>query len=542
MTQAKTSDVRLLFRDAVGVIFKRKKLILAFFLIVALGISFAVLSIPSSYEVTGKLVVTRSRGDMLVTPADPKNFNFMITAPSIQDMAVHAELLKNRSLLEAVAQKLSLERKADAGTLGPASADATPVAEAKAEANAEANAEAGTPIAASLMPKPRPVQNRIDSMVDSLAAGLTVAVVPNSNLILVKYRSSDPVKGAQILNVLLDLYLDQYLRLHKRPGVAEFFTEQRDRIKEKLQSSETGLKAFQRRAGLLSATVQVDSFSRRLAEGHNNFIDAKHDQRVAEESVEAIKARLVGMPERVQRITTNKLNPMIQTLKQNLLTLEMQRRQLLALYTENDRRVIDIGVQIEALKKELAEAPQYVPDIQQTELNQSRRDLEDKLFDAKLLVNKNRIRVQNAVEMMVHMKDQLAEMGLAEVERESLLREIQASSEGYLLYRKKVEEARITEAMDDNKIMNVAIGEKAARQGVPVGPPKNLSLVFAVMVGLVSGLGAAFLREFFDGSIKTEHEVRAAVDLPVLGSIPEEKHGKNGKTGNGKNGNGTNGH
>ena len=113
---------------------------------------------------------------------------------------------------------------------------------------------------------------------------------------------------------------------------------------------------------------------------------------------------------------------------------------------------------------------------------------------------------------------------------------MQASSEAYLMYRKKAEEARITAAMDDNKITNVAIGELASRQGAPVGAPKNLSLLFAVMVGLVSGVGGAFLREFFDGSIKTEHEIRSSVDLPVLGSIPEEKAGK--KNGNGHNGNG----
>src|SRR5262245_64571287 len=95
--------------------------------------------------------------------------------------------------------------------------------------------------------------------------------------------------------------------------------------------------------------------------------------------------------------------------------------------------------------------------------------------------------------------------------------------------------------MDDTKIANVAIGELASRQGSPVGPPKNLSLLFAVMVGLVSGVGGAFLREFFDGSIKSEHEIRSTVDLPVLGSIPEEKNGKNGKNGNGHNGNGKNG-
>jgi capsular polysaccharide biosynthesis protein len=95
--------------------------------------------------------------------------------------------------------------------------------------------------------------------------------------------------------------------------------------------------------------------------------------------------------------------------------------------------------------------------------------------------------------------------------------------------------------MDESRIMNVAIGELASHRGVPVGAPKNLSLLFAVAVGLVSGIGGAFLREFFDSSIKTEGEMRSAVDLPVLGTIGEERNGKsNGKNGNGngKNGNG----
>src|SRR5262245_24608249 len=105
MTAPKTSDVRWLLKDALSVVFKRKRLILGLFLTVGLAIAIAVLSVPSTYEVAGKLVVTRSRGDLLVTPSDQRNFNFALTAPTIQDMAVHAELLKNRSLIESVVKK-----------------------------------------------------------------------------------------------------------------------------------------------------------------------------------------------------------------------------------------------------------------------------------------------------------------------------------------------------------------------------------------------------------------------------------------------------
>lgn len=536
MTAAKSGDVRWLLRDALGVMFKRKGLILGLFLIVALGISFAVMSAPTSYEVSGKLVVTRSRGDILVTPGDQRAFNFALTAPTQQDMAVHAEMLKNRSLIESVVQTLGLDKKRD-----------------DAQARAAQN-----PITAGLnqisvwvpwtssgvgTQKPAPDQMRLNSAADSIAAGLAVQVVPNSNLIVIRYRSSDPAKGAEIVNTLLDLYRDRYLELRKNPGVVDFFVEQRDQLEQKLRLSEAALTSFQQHTGLLSAAVQVDAYARRLAEAENNLTDAQFDAREAQERLKILEALLASQPERVQLQSTVKYNPMIQTMRERLLTLEMDKARLLTLYTDNDRRVQDKQQEIDAQRQRLADAQasQWVPDSEVSQVNDRRRDLEEKILSARLAANKNEIRYDGAKAIAADMRQRVRDLGLADVQKQALLREIQASSEAYLLYRKKAEEARITAAMDENKITNVAIGERASRQGAPIGAPKNLSLLFAVMVGLVSGVGGAFLREFFDGSIKSEHEIRSSVDLPVLGSISEEKNGKNGKHGNGNGKNGKHG-
>lgn len=540
MTAAKSADVRWLLKDALGVVFKRKRLILGLFLIVALGISLAVLSIPTSYEVAGKLVVTRSRGDILVTPADQRGFNFALTAPTQQDMAVHAEMLKNRSLIEAVVKKLGLDKKREdsqqkaaenpavASILNQLSQFAVWVPFTDKGGSAQAQ-------------KAAPEQSRLIAATDSITTGLTIQVVPNSNLIVVRYRSSDSAKGAEIVNTLLDLYRDKYLDLRRNPGVVEFFTEQRDQLEQSLKTSEAALTAFQKKTGLLSVAVQVDAYARRLAEAENNLTDAQFDAQEAESRLAILAKLLDAKPERIQLQATVKYNPMIQTMQERLLTLEMDKQRLLTLYTEGDRRVQDKEQEIEAQKKRLTDAQtqQWVPDNEVTQVNDRRRDLEEKILAARLAVQKNKVRFEGAKAITAEMRERVRELGLADVEKQALLREIQASSDAYLLYRKKAEEARITAAMDDNKITNVAIGELASRQGAPVGPPKNLSLLFAVMVGLVSGVGGAFLREFFDGSIKSEHEIRSSVDLPVLGSISEEKNGK--KNGNGHNGNGKNG-
>ena len=463
---ARTSDVRWLLKDALRVVSKRKRLIFGVFLIVALGISLAVLSVPTSYEVAGKLVVTRERGDLLVTPTDQRNFNFAVTAPTVQDMAVHAELLKNRSLVEAVVKQLGLDRGGSTSASEP----------------------------------------RFNSQVETILNGLTIQVVPNSNLIYVRYRSTDPVKGADIVNALLDRYREMYLHVRSTPGVTRFFEEERDKVAASLKKTEHTLTTFRNKTALASASTQVDAYSRRLAEAESEAIDAQYDLKESEQRAAIIKEELDREPERVQFASTIRYNPMIQAMQERLLTLEMEEQQLLTLYTDTDRRVQDKRAEIEAQKQRLAEAQArgWVPENEVTQLNDRHRDLEVQYIAATLAAQKNALRAESARTIAAEMHERVRDLGVDDVQRESLIREIQASSDAYLLYRKKAEEARLTAALDDNMITNVAIGEPASRQGAPVGPPKNLSLVFAIAVGLVSGVGGAFLRELFDGPLESK--------------------------------------
>jgi uncharacterized protein involved in exopolysaccharide biosynthesis len=463
---ARTSDVRWLLKDAVRVVSKRKRLIFGLFLVVALGISVAVVSVPTSYEVAGKLVVSRERGDLLVSPGDLHNFNYLVTAPSIQDMAVHAELLKNRSLIEAVVKQLGLDR-----------GGATSASEA-----------------------------RLNSQVETILNGLTIQVVPNSNLIYVRYRTTDPVKGADIVNALLDQYRETYLHMRATPGVTQFFEEERDKLAAGLKKSENTLRAFRNKTALAAANTQVDAYSRRLAEAEYDAIDAEHDLKESQQRAAILKEELDRAPERIQFSSTIRYNPMIQTMQERLLALEMEEQQFLTLYTDTDRRVQDKRAEIEAQKQRLAEAQArgWVPQSEVTQLNNRHRDLEVEYIAAILATQKNALRVESAKKIAAEMHERVRDLGVDDVRRDDLNREIQASSDAYLLYRKKAEEARLTAALDDNMITNVAIGEPASRQGAPVGPPKNLSLVFAIAVGLVSGVGGAFLREMFDHPLESE--------------------------------------
>lgn len=77
------------------------------------------------------------------------------------------------------------------------------------------------------------------------------------------------------------------------------------------------------------------------------------------------------------------------------------------------------------------------------------------------------------------------------------------------------------EIKDIMKVDNVSILAKAEikENPTPVKPNPLLNMAIAVVVGLMAGIGLAFLLEYLDNTIKDEDDIERLLDLPLLGSI-----------------------
>jgi uncharacterized protein involved in exopolysaccharide biosynthesis len=106
-----------------------------------------------------------------------------------------------------------------------------------------------------------------------------------------------------------------------------------------------------------------------------------------------------------------------------------------------------------------------------------------------------------------------------EIEQQDLIRAAKADEANYLLYLNKREEARISDALDDRRIVNVAIAEAATAPALPVHsrwPFVLLGTLFAILVSL----GSAFASNYFDPSFRTAEEVQSFLKVPVLAAMP----------------------
>ncbi|WP_249594900.1 YveK family protein [Peribacillus frigoritolerans] len=77
------------------------------------------------------------------------------------------------------------------------------------------------------------------------------------------------------------------------------------------------------------------------------------------------------------------------------------------------------------------------------------------------------------------------------------------------------------EIKDIMKVDNVSILAKAEvkENPTPVKPNPLLNTAIAVVVGLMAGIGLAFLLEYLDNTIKDEDDIDRLLELPILGSI-----------------------
>ncbi len=106
---------------------------------------------------------------------------------------------------------------------------------------------------------------------------------------------------------------------------------------------------------------------------------------------------------------------------------------------------------------------------------------------------------------------------------DELSAELAIATGSYTTLAGKLEELRINAQLETGSGRVVSPAVEAANAVEP-SPLRNT--VLGLFVGLVFGLGMAFLYEYLDNTIKSSEEIEELVGAPVLGLIPAEKYEK----------------
>jgi uncharacterized protein involved in exopolysaccharide biosynthesis len=104
-----------------------------------------------------------------------------------------------------------------------------------------------------------------DNGARAIAAGLTVVSVPDSDIILITYKSGSPELAPEVLQSLLEAYFSQHLAIHRSKAAFDLVSQQTDIIRGELEKTEDDIKKQKAEADIISVQDTANNINTELA-------------------------------------------------------------------------------------------------------------------------------------------------------------------------------------------------------------------------------------------------------------------------------------
>ena len=495
-------------RDVVAIGFRHQRVMILCFVGVVLGVLLSAVFLPTKYRAETKLLVKRERVDPIITPEQNAPMMYHDTVGE-EEINSEVELIQSQDVLQKVVTTCGLD----------------------------------SPKLLSRLLHPRETQqNRTDRAILQLRSDLVLEVIKKTNVISIAYESSKPELAQRVLATLDKSYLDKHLEVHHPAGQAEFFDQEAAKYKQEMMSVESQLSKFSGEQNGVAPTVQRDMVLQKLADFHGSLDTTRASIAEARKRITDLEGQYQSTPSRMTTQMKKGDNAQVlQNLKATLLTLEMKRTELLTKYQPTYPLVVEVEKQITDTRGALTLEETSPVKEETTDQNPTYAWVNSELAKAKSDLAGLEARETALVAIVnVYMSQahKLEEQGILQGD---LMRTQKADEANYLLYNKKREEARIADALDRTRILNVSVAQNPVIPSLPTRSFWVFGLV-ACLLGSAVSLGVVFALDYADQSFRTPTEVMSELRIPVLAAVPSQRRGGNGvhKSGNGKgNGNGS---
>jgi polysaccharide chain length determinant protein (PEP-CTERM system associated) len=441
-------------------------------MILALIIS---LIMPKVYQAETTLRIKQSKGlgDSLL--ASMPMGNPMVTK---QQMSTYAEIMKSRTVLEAVIRKV--------------------YADAPEEKK----------------PKYQDLLKRI-----------TTTPVRDTEILQIAVEATDPAEAKLIANTLVDTFIDRVTKLvrSEQEMVRKFIGGRLQQAKKELDKAETTLETYKREQKIAAPDEETKALVERMSGILKLAAENQVELSTAQARLENIKLQISR--EKVGFIAENQL---ITQFKGKLAEQEVQLAGLLEQYTESYPEVKALRAAIATTRAGLNSEIARVVNAEASSLNPVHQNLlQGKIqTEAELAAGTAQ---KTAIDRIIDADERtLATLPAKEQGLTRVMREATLTQEIYVMLAKRYEEAKISEVMQPR---DVQVIDRAIALDKPIKPKKALNMMIAAFLGLFAGTGLALALEYINKTVNSADDVRDYLNLPILGTIPDFGGAEETKTG-----------
>lgn len=323
---------------------------------------------------------------------------------------------------------------------------------------------------------------------------LTVSRVPDSRLIEVQFAAQDPQLAALVVNSHLQTYKEQNFKSRYDATIqaSDFLTSELEELRIKMEKSDAAEVDYERKNQIWMVDATQNTTTQKLQE-LSNALTAVQTELAEKEAAYQLAHSDSGALAAVQG------NPAVQDLTKTKLNLDTEYAEALTQFGPNWPKVQQLKLQDEAISAQLKTAKDEA--IRLVDNDYQQFQTREALLERDL--NRQELLADNMAQRLV--------------EYNMLKHDAESNKELYDGLLEKLKEAGISAGLRSS---NIRIVDPALVPSTPAKPQKTRNIALAFLVGLVGGVGLAFVREYLDNTVKSPDDVQNLTGLPCLAVVP----------------------
>jgi capsular exopolysaccharide synthesis family protein len=352
----------------------------------------------------------------------------------------------------------------------------------------------------------QPDSAKTSAVLATFKGNLQVALVPNTRIIEVRYRSPDKNIAARVVNTLANTYVEQNFktRFESTMQASDWLSKQLVDLQIKVETSQEKLVKYQKEHEILGidekqniTTAKLDELNRELTTAESARMEKESIYHLVQTGDSDSIAAAANVDGAARGSSAN--SALLEKLREQQADLKIQVAQLSTQFGPSYPKLAQLNSQLKEVDAEI-----------QTEI----RKVAARLRGDYLAAMQRESMLRTALEQQ---KQEANKLNESAIEYSLLKRDVDANrtlSEGLL---ERLKEAGVTAGLRSN---NFRIVDVARVPTSPSGPNLLRNLGFALALGLSTGIGLAFLLESMDNTVRTPEQAQMISALPSLGMIP----------------------
>jgi capsular exopolysaccharide synthesis family protein len=333
------------------------------------------------------------------------------------------------------------------------------------------------------------------ALIGLIKGGLHVQIVPSTQMVDISYRSNDPKLATDVVNKLVDTYIDEDLRskFDRTMHVSIWLQKQLEGLRQAAGDAQRQLADYQKQHNIVGTDETSNLTMQNLAQISSDLESAEADRIIKEARMREFESQDADM------VALMGDNPELASLRGQLSALQTQRSELASKYGEHHPKMQDLQAQIDKVQASI-----------NSEVALARHQVRDEYAGSHRLEEMLQKRLEAQKEDAYRLNEDEAQYAI-------LRHEAELNRDLYDALQMRLKEASVTAGLSAT---NITVVDRASVPVIPVAPRKSLSLLLGLIGGLLCGTVVAYIIESVDDTLQTSEEVESVSMLSSLATIP----------------------